>query len=134
MMTVTRVCHQHWHAVERDLISLGFKANDIGTPKLSLWEFISIVIAAPVGSAVREAMDGGWSQSDRLLANLGEQQAGVLRLTGRYPRPGIEDQHVQLPRATPGFKPYGGIPLDVMSAEELEARRANYFARHRKSG
>jgi len=89
MMTLVRVISEHWHAVERDLLSFGLHADDIGTPKLSCWEFISMVVAAPPNSAVFHA-DKRWSQTDELMANLGEQQAGHLNLSGRYPRPGVD--------------------------------------------
>lgn len=134
MMTLCRVMHQHWHAVERDLFALGCTADDIGTPKLTLWQLISIVVAAPPGTAVRDALDGGWTQTDRLLANLGEQQAGVLNLTGRYPRPGVSPEQAQTHRSATGFKPYGGIELDVMTVDEFKAKRANVIQRHREAG
>lgn len=134
MMTLTRVMHYHWHAVERDLFTLGRTADDIGTPKLTLWQLISIVVAAPIGTAVREAMDGGWTQTDRLLANLGEQQAGVLKLTGRYPRPGVQSDHVQTRSSASGFTPYGGIEMDLMTPEELKAKRARYIRHHAEAG
>jgi hypothetical protein len=60
MITLVRIISEHWHAVERDLLSLQLHADDIGTAKLSCWEFISIVVAAPPNSAVFHA-DQRWS-------------------------------------------------------------------------
>jgi hypothetical protein len=134
MMTLTRIMHRHWHAVERDLFALGRTADDIGTPKLTLWQLISIVVAAPHGTAVREAIDGGWTQTDKLLANLGEQQAGVLRLTGRYPRPGVATDESRTHTTVSGLKPYGGIQMDTMTVDELIAKRANVIRMHREAG
>jgi hypothetical protein len=126
MMTLTRVMHTNWHAVERDLIVLGRRADDIGTAKLTLWELISIVVASPVGTAVREAKDGGWSQTDRLIANLGEQHAGVLSLTGRYPRPDVSpDQHQTRTRTTE--KPAYGVVYDAMDKDQFVARQRTKF-------
>jgi hypothetical protein len=123
MMTLVRVISEHWHAVERDLLSLGYHADDIGT-KLSCWEFISIVVAAPPNSAVFHA-DKRWSQSDELMANLGEQQAGVLDLTGRYTRPGVDPAQQT---SSIGLSDYqvGGIPvrLDALPVVDFKAKLA----------
>jgi hypothetical protein len=121
MMTLCRVMHTNWHAVERDLIALGHRANDIGTPKLTLWELISIVVAAPIGSSVREVLDGGWSRTDSLLANLGEQQSGHLQLTGRYPRPGVTSDQVFQgnSRITTIEKPAYGVKMTAMPKDEF---------------
>lgn len=118
MITLARVISEHWHAVERDLISLGYHADDIGT-KLSVWELVSIVIASPPGSAVFHA-GGGWSKEAEMLANLGEQQAGVIQLNSRYPRPGIPEDTPIVPTSDmQRMANYGGIALQPMTIEEL---------------
>lgn len=131
MMTLVRVLSTHWHAVERDLLSMGYRADDIGTPKLTLWELISIVVAAPVGTAVRYAEDGGWSRTDGLIANLAEQQAGVLQLTGRYPRPGVGVDQARTRSASSEFTPAYGAPFQPMDKEDFIAKRAAHFAKHK---
>ncbi len=122
MMTLVRVISEHWHAVERDLLALGFHADDIGT-KLSCWELISIVVAAPPGSAVFHA-DQRWSKTDELMANLGEQQAGVLNLSGRYARPGVDpaQQHSSIG----GGYQVGGmtVRLDALPVVDFKAKLA----------
>lgn len=134
MMTLTRCIKKHWHWVERDLISLGYRADDIGT-NLTLWELVSIVVAAPIGTAVREKLDGGWTQSDRLLANLGEQQAGVLQLTGRYPRPGISADQTQMrsPAAGSGWTSINGVTFQPMDKDEFVARRRKYMVGNQRA-
>jgi hypothetical protein len=117
MMTLARVISEHWHAVERDLISLGYHADDIGT-KLSVWELVSIVIAAPPGSAVFHA-GGGWSKEAEMLANLSEQQAGVIQLDSRYTRPGVDDAARVPTSDIQRLANYSGIALEPMTVEEL---------------
>lgn len=122
-MTLVRVISEHWHAVERDLLSLGLHADDIGTAKLSCWEFISIVVASPPNSAVFHA-DKRWSQSDELMANLGEQQAGVLNLNGRYARPGVDP--AKQPSSIGGGYQVGGmsVRLDALPVVDFKAKLA----------
>ena len=57
MMMLARVVVEHWHAVQRDLLALGFHSTrtDVGVG-LSVWELISIVGASPPGSAVHNAL------------------------------------------------------------------------------
>ena len=130
-MTLVHVMGSYWHWVERDLIALGFCADDIGTPKLTLWQLISIVVAAPIGSAVREKLDGGWSKTDQLIANLAEQQAGVLQLTGRYPRPGIAAVQGNSRSTIGDWKPIQGVKFQAFDTPEAFLRkRSEYMQRN----
>jgi hypothetical protein len=140
MMTLVHVMGSHWHWVERDLLAMKYRRDDIGTSELTLWELISIVIAAPTGTAVREVMDScqmcviysqpKWSRTEQLLANFSEQQAGVLQLTGRYPRPGIGASQARSRSTSSGFTPVGGIALDAYSPEEYTRKRSEYMRRN----
>jgi len=125
MMALTRVMGTNWHAVERDLLALGFHADDIGTPKLSVWELISIVVAAPPGSAVH-FKTGSWSKEAEMLANLGEQQAGLLSLEGRYPRPGVQYQHT--PRYSVDEKPAFGVSMQSFTVDEFTSKKRAWYA------
>lgn len=132
-MKLVHVMGSYWHWVERDLISLGFRADDIGTPKLTLWELISIVVAAPTGTAVHMKM-GSWTRQEELLANLAEQQAGVLQLTGRYPRPGVDvSQAFSRPLGGDGFKPINGIKFETYEPQEFTRKRAEYMRRNQRA-
>lgn len=111
ILTVAEIVAQHRHAVVRDLNALGYHGD---TP-IELGDLVSIVIAAPPGSAVRYWAEGGWSQTDQLLANLGEQQAGLTQLPQRYGRPGVREP------VKPG-------PIQ-MSREEFDRCRARDLAR-----
>ena len=86
---------EHPRAVERDLLVLHRAVSD-----LTLSELASVVLAAPPLSSVRDAVDGHWSTTDHLIANLTEQVAGVIQLTGRYERPGLPESESQ-PDAEP---------------------------------
>ena len=114
---------EHRHAVARDLIVLGYRGREA---PIDLGEFISIVLASPPTSAVRFAAQGGWSQTDELLANLSEQYAGVHNIDRRYSRPGVEPAAA----VDPGpLTADGGVRLTPQTREEFAARRARDAAR-----
>lgn len=97
-----------------------------GQTPIEVSDFVSIVLASPPGSAVKYAVDGGWPQTDQLLANLAEQQAGLTDLPHRYSRPGIE----QFVEPDPGpVQPDGSPRWTGQTRDEFEARRARDIAR-----
>lgn len=125
---LTRIMGQHWNAVERDLLSLGYRCEDIGTPKLTLWELISIVTASPPSSAVyhAETRDGTYTPEAQLLAGRGRQQVQ-------------QQQPMEVPQ--PKFNSlsmmpdYGGMKLTSFdSPEELVAAREKRAAEVRAAG
>lgn len=113
MITLTRVIADHWHAVERDLLALGFHASDLGTAKLSIWELISIVVAAPPNSAVYH------------------YQGLPVPVQPDYTMTGP-------PKPTPEIEmmdDYNGIRFEAMPPDELKAKReAMAAAMRRKHG
>jgi hypothetical protein len=113
ILGVAEIVAEHRHAVVRDLNALGYQTRNA---LIELDEFISIVLASPRDSAVRYAAEGGWSQTDHLLANHAEQLAGLTQLPTRYVRPGVV--------ATPA-EPHW-VPL---TREEYDRRRARDLAR-----
>lgn len=129
-MTLTRCIAESWHWVERDLLALGLRADDIGTPKLTLWELVSIVVASPPGSACYMKV-GNWSRTDELLANLGEQQAGVMQLNGRYSRPGVDGSQVR--SNAQGFKPLMGVTFQPMDPDTFVQKRREYMVRNQRA-
>lgn len=112
ILRVADIVAQHRHAVVRDLNSLGYRSDD----PIRLDDFVSIVLASPPGSAVRWFVEGGWSQTDHLIANLAEQQAQLTQLPQRYERPGV---------AAAPPKPQW-VPL---SREEFDRRHSRDLAR-----
>jgi hypothetical protein len=147
MMTLIRICSEHWHAVERDCMALNWlwSADDqqffhvVNGVKLSVWQLISIVVTSPPGTAVYHASTRGdtpWTPEAQLMANLGEQQAGVLGLNARYQRPGVDStppprQKVNSFDALPD---YGGMKLDALPVTELITRREELAKAARESG
>lgn len=115
----------HWHAVQRDLLALGFRAVDMFTPKLTAAEVISIIVAAPGTSALRWSIDEGYTLTDHLLATISEQQDGLVNLRQRHPRPGADttQQHS-------GTR-INGVPADVVSIADFEARRTQILKRRK---
>jgi hypothetical protein len=65
-----------------------------------------------------------------MLANLGEQQAGLLSLNGRYARPGVE--YRSLPRTSANETPAYGVQFQSMPLEEFTAKRKAHFASRKK--
>lgn len=120
MIALAAVIKNHWHAVERDLLALGFHADDIGT-KLDTGELISIVLAAPPGTAVHHFNPNAWSRTDELIANLGEQQAGLLNLNARYARPQVDSAPVKSGELE-SLPPYKGIVFDAAPVDEFTAK------------
>lgn len=120
MIALAECVRNHWHAVQRDLLSMGFHADDIGT-KLSLWELVSIVIASPPHTAVHHAT-GGWSKEAQLLANYSEQKAGLIGLNARYARPGVDSREVKPLTEFDTLAPYKGIVLESYPADEFTVR------------
>jgi hypothetical protein len=118
MIALARATSFHWHAVERDLLDLGYTADDIGT-KLSVWQLVSIVVAAPPGTAVHHAV-GNWTRQEDLLAQLGEQRAGLVHLNARYPRPGVDSSPGSSMSAMPDYK---GIKLDAEGGPDEFTRK-----------
>ena len=144
-MALVRICGEHRHAVERDLIALRFNGTeDVGTPGLSLRKFAAIVLASPPNSAVyhAETRRGTLSPEAQFLANLSEQQAGLMTLDSRYERPGVDpaaipvspgagDQLAQLPSMTLGGTT---VRLDAFDTpEEMARKRAEVAERIRVS-
>ena len=107
---LTAAVGRYGHALQRDLLTLGFRAKDMFTDRLTISELISIVVASPPGSALRHAFDDGWTRTDHVLANMAEAQAGVAHLTGPYDRPGLGDR-------LPGEQIF---PADVMTWEQMD--------------
>lgn len=114
----------HWHAVQRDLLALGFRAVDMFTPKLTAAEVMSIIIAAPGNSAVRYSIDGGWSLTDHVIATANEQSLGLV-VPQRFQRPGA------LTEQQPPGSQINGVRADVVSIADFEAKRARIIKRRK---
>lgn len=122
MIALAAAIKDYWHAVERDLATLNLDADDIGTAKLPLTKLISIVIAAPPGTACHHWNPHAWSRTDELIATLGEQQAGVVTLNGRYARPEVDSTPMKPSTELSRAAPYQGIVLDAWPNDEFTER------------
>ncbi len=138
MITLARIVCQHKHAVERDLYTFPGELSlaVLGTPKLPVWKLLSIVMASPPGTAVyhAETANGTLTQEAQLLANLGEQHAGLLDLKSRYPREGV-DSEFRPPRlgsfeALPSYK---GLKMEAYPVSEFTTRLAQRQAAVREA-
>jgi hypothetical protein len=87
LQSVIRRC---WHALVRDLLSLGYRVIDMFTERLTWAELISVVVAAPPSSPIRWFLDGGWSRESHLLASMVEGQQGIAQLQQPFVRPGLD--------------------------------------------
>lgn len=114
---LTHAVANHWPAVVRDVLGLGYRRRDIFTT-LDLEEMLAIVVAAPPNSSVRYFADEGWSREAHLLANLTEQQAGITSIPQAYDRPGMDQRVVDPARLAPdGSELFRG---EVMTWEEMD--------------
>jgi hypothetical protein len=127
-VTLARVIHQHWHAVQRDLLY----TPRMQTPcprrhiftRFTVDEMISVAVHAPTGSAVFHAVNSGYTLTDHLLATMYEHQAGLVRPNTRIERPGVSDVRPSTPaNVNDHNSPVKRITFDVMTIDELEARR-----------
>lgn len=84
------------------------------------------MIAERRGSAVFHSENDGWDRTSHLVASLGEQQAGLMNLRSRHPRPGVEYHEPQ--RLSSNEQPYNGVTLQVMTIDELKAKREKALA------
>lgn len=121
ILTLARVVGECWHALVRDLLTMGYRAEDMFTT-LSLSEMISIVVGAPPTSSVRYFLDEGWSREAQLLANMQEQYAGLGQISQPYPRPGIAQREADPMEGAKFF------PMQAMSWEEADKRDAARYA------
>jgi hypothetical protein len=124
----------HWLSLVRDVLALGYRREDI-FKSLSVADMAAIVCAAPPGSALRDAFDGGWSKEAQLLANMQEQQAGISELAGPYQRPGQSgwgDEGDDLPQMgkqdAKGYRMFGGKAQSMTWDEAVERDRQRYAA------
>lgn len=101
----------HWHAVQRDLLALGFHAVDMFTPRLSAAEIVSFIVAAPPGSSLCHVLD-----SATLMASLERQQPGWAKTKERQPDP---------PKS---------VRMSFNSIAEFEAHRAKAIKSKSKGG
>jgi hypothetical protein len=122
MIALAACITDHWHAVERDLLAIGKRADDILTPNLTLCELISVVLAAPPGTAIHHFDPARWSKTDELIANMTEQQAGLVSLNGRYPRPQVNTAEYRPRSAMDMLAPWDGIVFDAAPVDEFTAR------------
>jgi hypothetical protein len=82
----------HWHAVQLDIRHMfGCHKRDMFTARLQLDEVIALCVANYPGTATYYAINNGWTTADHLLATMVEQDAGLIRIASRAPRPGITD-------------------------------------------
>ena len=130
MILLGHALREHRRAIERDLLELGYHFADVGS-RLTVSELVSIILTAPAHSAYQHALEGGWSKTDQLLANLTEQDAGLWRLTDRYTRPGV----VPTPVDTRPVDPVTGNPKwEGMTVDELERLRRRHTNRGKRNG
>jgi hypothetical protein len=105
-------------------MSLGYRASDI-FEELSVAEVLSIVVGAPPDSAIRFALDEGWSREAHLLANLQESNAGIAALHEPYARPGIA---ARPPDPTKGMDVLHGQAMTWEEMDAADTKRAELAA------
>lgn len=116
--SLLELIRQHQEAVEYDLIGLGLRLDDLGTPALSWRDLWVIARWSPSGSALDRARrpdETWWGLTEQLLASVVDQlrvanwqRTDAKRSTYPWPipRPGVEPQHKQHGST--------GMPMDQM--------------------
>lgn len=117
-----RAIGMHWHALVRDVLALGYRASDMFTT-LSVADMVAIVAGAPPTSSLRHFMDGGWSRTDHLLANMQEEKAGIATQVDPYPRPGLEKRQDW---GGDGNKLFNAQAMTWAEMDEKDRKRAAY--------
>jgi hypothetical protein len=122
-----QVIGTYWLPLVRDVLAMGYRADDILTT-LSVAEMVAIVAAAPPSSSLQHYMNGGWSQTDQLLANMQEQNAGLAHMEQPYVRPGLESRPVD------PNKMFNADSYTWDEFTELEEKRAAWHAEQTEKG
>lgn len=120
-----RVIGEHWQALVRDVLALGYRTEDMFTT-LSVAEMVAIVCGAGPDSSVRFFMTEGWSKEAHLLANMQEGTAGLADLKKPYSRPGIEEERGVGAQVGDGAM-FGGR-AEEMTWDQAEARDKQRYA------
>lgn len=66
---------EHGEAIEYDLITLGLRLANLGSPTLTWRDLLVITREAPPSSALRRAQTGGWGITEYLLAVVADELA-----------------------------------------------------------
>lgn len=111
---------EHGEAVEYDLIALGLRLADLGTPRLTWRDLLVIVRQSPRTSALNRARLGeaaDWGVTDHLLAGVFDLLAGANWQRGgdnKAPRP----KPLKRPGSKPEGQKFGGdaIPISEFDA------------------
>lgn len=111
----------HWLALVSDVVATGRVVADMFTPRLPLMEVVAMCVYPQPNSALKNALNGGWTQTDHLLANMQEGAAGLAELPERYERPRDD----QPKRGTPSNSLF---PADVYEWDDFEERLAERYA------
>lgn len=80
---------------------------------------------APPSTAIRWALDEGWTREAHLLANLQEHMAGRML----HKRPGMENVPEELQGMVRSPAESKAVPLDSMPLDEFDKRLAENYAR-----
>jgi hypothetical protein len=132
MMALVRICGEHWHAVERDMMALNWLWSEgdnqfchaITGVSLAFWRVAAVVLSSPPSTAVYHAEtrgDSSWTPEARMLAGFQRSQANSQQPVVKF------NSFAALPD-------YGGFKLDAMPADELVSRRAELAQKVRDSG
>lgn len=106
---------QHEEAIEYDLITLGLRLDDLGTPALSWRDLYVITRHLPRTSALRRALADGeepWQITDYLLAlAVDALHGGNWQRAGKASAP--KPKSIPRPGEQPTGSQYGSAPIPV---------------------
>lgn len=156
-MALVRICGEHWHAVERDLLSLNWAwersekrfKHIVTGQELSLWTLVSIVVSSPPGTAVyhAETRSGTMTPDQQMLASMSGYQVpqdnspvwgaqGQPMSGGLWGADSTPGQIPQIRTKADSFAAlpnWGGMKLDALPVDELVRKREELASKIRAS-
>jgi hypothetical protein len=117
ILALFNILKEHWGAVERDLQSCGYTINDVITDRMPLSGFVHFVVYAPVGTAVFQLLNEGWTADTHQLTTLIDVANALFWSKTEDARQKFP-QHKPEPMPRPGTKTVVEEQVPDMTVEE----------------
>jgi hypothetical protein len=115
-----QLLEEHGSAVEADLISMGLRLRDAGTPEFTLHDLYVICANSPRTSALVRSIhgpDAAWGLQEHLLATVADYQAILI---WQKTKDGQKNKNRPKPIERPGVKTSEKILGTKMSIEDAD--------------
>lgn len=123
--SLAEVLRDHGGALRYDLLALGLRIEDLGTPELSWLDVAATIHYRPLDSALSRSIDGEeslWGLAEQLLAAIADRiEAGNWQRGGGK---GSRPKPIMRPGVGPKKTNVSSRSFDSMTIEEFESRNA----------